>query len=328
MIKTKLIIVVLATVIITLYSSNILSAENNDWQKSGIIQSYLQLYNGDTKRQLDFNVGAYLNMDYLDSGGISLGYNYTFTDFDNNADLTEHLFYLSGRHHVYLDAIPGKLTLRIDAYIGEDTLRYNVNNPPGPIAGGHMGRGNMGGGSSTVSESTDILVYQPILAYSNYNKTFYADLGYAHSEYSGTVDIDVDQITPSVGFGWNESYDWFQIRGYFIDFEPTGSSSDNDQFESVEIKYTHWLPDSNGATMEFWRLSGIFGDRLLAVDPDAAAVYTTSDKQTANFSTSIQWKLSSMTRLVMLLNYAEYENISVKNEYDSMLLYLNLQRLL
>lgn len=326
MIKTKSLLCIICSVLVFLHPLITQAADNNNWRKSTLIQSYLQTYNGDTRRQLDFNAGVYLNLDYLDSGGVSLGYNYTFTDFDYNADLTEHLFYFSGRRHVYLDTIPGKLTLRIDGYIGEDTLRYNVNNPPGPIAGGHMGRGNMSGGSSTVSESTDILVYQPVLAYSNFNKTFYADFGYAHSEYSGPVDIDVDQLTPTVGFGLNESYDWFQLRGYFISFETSESLSVDDQFESVEIKYTHWFPDSNGAAMEFWRLSGIFGDRLLAVDPDAAAVYSTSDKQTANFSASIQWKLSSMTRLLLLLNYSEYENISVNNEYDSMLLYLNLQR--
>lgn len=317
--------------VVSLYPLYIVAAENNDWRKSGIVQSYLQSYSGDTTRTLDFNAGAYLNMDYLDSGGVSLGYNYTFADFDNDADLTEHLFYGSGRHHVYMDTLPGKMTLRFDAYFGEDTLRYNINNPPDPISGGHMGGGGMsggsgGGGSSFASESTDIVVYQPILAYSNFAKTFYVDIGYAHSEYSGTSDIDVDQLSPTAGFGWNESYDWLQIRGYFIELNHSVPAVDDDQFESIEIKYTHWFPDSNGTATEFWRLSGVFGERLLAVDPDAAVVYSISDKQTASLSASIQWKLSTTNRLLMLLNYNQYENISVNNDYDSILLYLNLQQ--
>lgn len=317
----------ICSVAVSLQPLVIQAADNSDWQKSTIVQSYLQSYDGDTSRQLDFNAGAYVNMDYLESGGVSLGYNFTFTEFENKADLTEHLFYLSGRHHVYMDTLPGKLILRIDGYVGEDTLRYNVNNPPGPIAGGHMGRGGMsGGGSSTVSESTDIFIYQPILAYSNYKKTFYADLGYSHSEYSGTVNIDVDQITPTLGFGWNSSYDWLQLRGYLIELKTPTTSSADDQFESVELKFTHWFADSTISSIEYWRFSTIIGERLLAVDPDAAAVYSTADKQTASLALSAQWKLSAATNILTLVSASQYENITANNEYDSLLFYLNLQQ--
>ncbi|WP_455218748.1 hypothetical protein, partial [Kaarinaea lacus] len=159
-------------------------AEDSNWQMKGTLQSYIQTYDGSLNRQGTFNAGAYLNADYLDSGGIAFGYNYTFVDFDNNAELTEHLFYLSGQYHLYLDALPGKLTLRLDGYAGEDTLKYNINNPPGTTGGGGMGGGGgMSGGTTTpasvnnVTESTDITAYQPQLAFINYAKTFYADIG-------------------------------------------------------------------------------------------------------------------------------------------------------
>ena len=292
-------------------------AEDGDWQMKGTLQSYIQTYDGSLSRQGTFNAGAYLNADYLDSGGIVFGYNYTFVDFDNNAELTEHLFYLSGRYHLYLDALPGKLTLRLDGYVGEDTLKYKITTP---------GTGGMGGGTTTVTtfnETTDITAYQPQLAFVNYAKTFYADIGYAYSEYEGTAITEVDQFTPTVGFGWNESYDWLQLRGYFIKINESVPVHTDDQFESLEIKYTHWFSDS--ASVEYIRLTGLLGERVLAVDPDAGTIYSTADKQTGNVAASLQWKLSQLTKLLALVSYGQHENESLNDEYDSLLFYLNLQ---
>lgn len=296
----------------------------DDWRETSILHAYLQTYGGSTNRQLTFSAGAYLNYDYLDSGGFGFGYNYTFTDFDYNAELTEHLVYLTGRHHIYSDILPGKLTLRLDAYFGEDTLRYNINNPPGHTGGGGMGN-RTAGGSSEISESADITAFQPQIAFINYAKTLYLDLGYARSEYDGAVTTKVAQLTPTVGFGWNDSYDWLQFRGYIIQLNEPVTSSGDDQFDSLEIKYTHWLAE-NASSMEFWRLTVITGDRLFAVDSDAAVIYSTADIQNGSLLASAQWKLSSNTKLLSLIEYTQYENESTGDDYDSLLVYLNLQK--
>lgn len=301
------------------------AADEDDWRKTTILQTYLQSYDGNTSRQFGFNAGAYINADYLDSGSLEFGYNYSFIGFDHNAELTEHLFYISGRYHLFPDALPGKVTLRLDAYYGDDTLRYNVNNPPGMTGGGGMGN-KMGGSSSNISESTDISAYQPQLAFINFSKTFYIDLGYAFTRYNGTADSEVDQFTPTIGFGWNESFDWLQFRGYFITVDPTSSSSSDDNYESLEIKYTHWFSDAPSSLIEFWQLAAILGERLLAIDPDAAVIYSTADKQTASFTTSVQWKLSESSRVLALVNYNQYENNTQNDDYDSLLFYVNLQR--
>ena len=308
-------------------------AEDNDWQIKATLQSYIQTYDGSLTRQGTFNAGAYLGVDYLDSGGIILGYNYTFVDFDNNAELTEHMFYLSGHYNLYLDALPGKLTLRLDGYFGEDSLKYNINNPPGSTGGGGMGGGGMGGGGGTttpasvshITETTDITAYHPQIAFINYAKTFYVDIGYAYSEYTGISDTKVDQLTPTIGFGWNESYDWLQLRGYFIKINESIPVHADDQFESLEIKYTHWFPDSSPISLDYVRLSALIGERLWAVDPDAGVIYSTADKQTGTLTGSIQWKLSQATNLLALVSYGQHENESINDEYDSWLFYLNLQ---
>lgn len=319
----RLINVVIAAV--ALSSSSCLQAANDDWRETGILQAYLQSYDGATSRQLAFNAGVYLEADYLDSGGVSAGYNFTFSTFDNNAELTEHMFYLSGRYHHFTDVLPGKLTYRLDGYIGEDTLRYNVNNPPGSIGGGGMGGRMMGGGTSTISESTDIFAYQPIIAFINHAKTYYVNIGYAYSKYDGISETEVDQLTPTVGFGWNDSFDWLQLRGFFIEVESATSSRSSEKFESLEIKYTHWFSDTSSSAPELWRISVVAGERLFAIDPDAAVIYSTADKQTASLTASMQWKLSDTSRVLTLINYNQYES-DIQEDYDSMLVYINLQR--
>ena len=157
----------------------------------------------------------------------------------------------------------------------------------------------------------------------NYAKTFYADLGYAYSEYDGTTSTEVDQITPTIGFGWNESYDWLQLRGYFIKINESVPTYTDDQFNSLEAKYTHWFADST--SIDYLRLSALLGERLLAVDPDAATIYSTADKQTGSIAASMQWKLSQTTNLLGLVSYNKYENQPLNDPYNSLLFYLNMQ---
>ena len=296
----------------------------DDWRKTGIVQTYLQTYDGSTSRQFTFNAGAYLNLDYLDSGGLGFGYNYTFTGFDYDAELTEHLFYFTGRYNIYGDLFPGKLTLRLDAYAGEDTLRYNINNPPDHSGGGGMGM-KTGGGASVVSESADISAYQPQVSFINYAKTLYLDLGYAYSEYDGQITTEVDQFTPTVGIGWNDSYDWVQLRGYIITTNEPLTSQSDDKYHSLEMKYTHWYSDST-STMEFWRLTVLIGERIFAVDSDAAAIYSMADTQKGAASLSARWKLTENTKVLTLIDYTRYENEPSGNDYNSLLVYLNLQK--
>ena len=305
-------------------ASTPIRAENFSWQTKGTAQTYVQFYGGSAEREGAFNAGGYLSADYLDSTNVSFGYNYTFVDFTNNAELNEHLFYLSGRRHLFLDMLPGKLTVRLDIYAGQDTLSYRLGSAPSH-RGSRMS-GSVSGSTTTVEEDTDISAYQPQVEFINYSKTFYADIGYAHSEYESITTIEADQVTPTVGFGWNESYDWLQLRGYFIKVDNAGTAYDDDQFDSLEAVYTHWFTDKGGPQMEFVRFSVLTGERVLAVDPDAAAIYSTADKQTSALSASIQWKTSQTIKVLALASYGQNKNDAINDEYNSVMFYINLQK--
>ena len=301
-------------------------AEDNAWRQKSTVQGYAQFYNDASARDMTLNAGAYLLADYLDSGTIGIGYHFTFLDLAGNADLTEHLFYATARYHLYSDLLPGKTSLRMDAYRGINTLSYDINNPPSHIGGGGMG-GSMKGGTSstTIEQDTDFYAYQGQLEFINYQKTFYLDIGYAYSEYDGTSTTKVDQITPTLGFGWNNSFDWVQLRTYLIDTEDLNSLYADDQFESVEIKYTHWYEEKPAPYLELMRITLLAGERTLAVDPDAGVIYSTADKQTGTASIALQWKTSQTDGFQALLDFTQYENDVNNEDYNSILLYINFQ---
>lgn len=299
-------------------------AETKDWRVRGTAQTYYQKYNGSTQWNNAYNVGAYLSADYLDSANVSLGYNFSKADYTQAANLTENMFYVSGRRHFYPDALPGKLTARLDLYSGTDTLSYPSGVTPPTVRGRHKTMSITSGG--TIKEKTNIFVYYPQLSFINYAKTFYADIGYAHSKYGSDSTINVDQLTPTVGVGWDDSYNWLQLRGYFIKVNGAATTYNADRFSSLEAVYTHWYSGSAGHEIEFIRFSILAGNRVLAVDPDAAVVYSTADKETGAYSVSMQWKLSQATKLLLLGKYTQYKDDAINDKYNGVLFYLNLQQ--
>jgi len=301
-------------------------ADDEKWQSKITPHLYWQEYNGSDTHNNTVNIGIYLNSEYLDSDKLTIGYYNTNTSLKNNALLSENILHLSGQHDIFLDIMPGKLTLRLDTYFGQSILEYNTANPPGSMSGGGMGNsGKLTGGSATIKETADISSFQPQLSYSNFAKTFYADIGYAYSEYKGTSSTEVKQLTPTVAFGWNDSYDWLQLRAYQINIDDTASAYNKNKLESLEVKYTHWIKDSVLNNIEYLRLSTLIGDRMLAVDPDARIIYSSADMQTGSIEASVEWKISKTDKILTLVNYSLYTNQVSLDDYNSVLLYINYQ---
>ena len=310
-----------------LMNSNNCKAEDINWKSTIAPHLFLQGYNDSDTHNSTINIGAYMSYEYLDSDKLILGYNNTNTFLNNNAKISENTFHFSAQHNVFLDILPGKLTFRLDTYFGRSTLEYKILNPPGSIGAGGMGKSGKitGGGSATVEESSDMTSYQPQLSYINFAKTFYADLGYAYSEYSGTSKTEVKQVTPTIGFGWNDSYDWLQFRFYRIDINDSASSNSKNKFESLETKYTHWTRNSDNTDIEYVRFSVLTGERVFAIDSDARVNYSNSDMQRGSIETSVQWKVSNTGKILALVNYSRYINQVSLDNYNSVLLYINYQ---
>lgn len=305
-------------------SVNYCVADEERWQLKSTLQTDFQIYSDTSARSNSFNAGYFLSADYLDTGNITFGYNSTFVEFENNADDSGQFFYLSGQRHLYADSLPGKLSLRFDTYLGEESIKFRDSTASPTSSSGNAGKRAISLGSGIITETTDIDAYFLGSSFIDYRKTFYGDIGYARSEYDGSSSIKVNQITPSIGFGWNESYDWLQLRAYLIDIDQQTSSFDDDNFKALEAKYTHWYAEGGRSNLEFIRLSILSGERMLAVDPDAAAIYSIADIQQASVTGSMQWRFSANTKLLALIQYDQYEDANEK-DYDSYLFYINFQ---
>lgn len=315
-----------ASFILVLLYTNPASASTDDWQLHGTAQAFMQFYSGTSERDSMFNAGYYLMADYLDTSTIGAGYNYTIVNLSGNSDISEHLLYLTGRHSIFPDSLPGKVTFRLDGHLGRDTISTKSTTiaPSGGMGGG-KGKGGLTVFTSTISEDTDISAIQPMVSFINFNKSFYADLGYAFSKYDSTSDITVTQLTPTVGFGWNDSYEWLQTRAYLIKLDEDVPAFKDDRFNSVEIKYTHWFSDAAAPRLTSTGVSLLAGDRVFAVDPDAGTIYSTSNRQTGSMSAFINWQYTSTISFTGLANYSHYSNDAAATDYTGWLLYFNLQ---
>ncbi|MCI0506592.1 MAG: hypothetical protein L0Z73_10840 [Gammaproteobacteria bacterium] len=297
-------------------------AGNHNWQHSAMAQGYFLDYSGSSTRNAAFNIGVSFMSDYLETGSLSFGYNYTSVDIPQNTVINENMFHLGGRYSWFSDALAGKLSIGLDGFAGEYTSETTTIISDG---GGMGGRG--GTIRLTSSESTGIAVLHPQLMFMNFSRTFYGDLGYAYSEYDSDApyDTEAEQITATLGFGWNEMYDWLQLRGYFINVEQETRFLNGDNFKSVEIKYIHWFSEKTAPYLNNVRITLLAGERVLAVDADAKAVYSISDKQTGGVSIAGQWKLSQSMELMLLAGYDQYEDDLLAENYDSLLIYGNIK---
>ena len=304
----------------------IVSASDGDWQMRGTAQTYLQFYGGTSERDNTFHAGYFLMGDYLDKSQLGAGYSYSLVNLSGNADISEHLFYITGRHSIFPDSLPGKLTFRIDAFLGKDTTSSQTTSTTLVSGGmGNKGKGGLIRTTSTLTEDTDINALQPIISFINFNKTFYADLGYARSRYDSSADTTASQVTPTVGFGWNDSYDWLQTRAYLIHIEEDVPAFTDDRFTSVELAYTHWFPDSASPRFESFGVTLLTGDRVFAVDPDAGAIYSTANRQKGNFSANMIWRQTQTLSFMGLVSFSRFRNDAAASDYNGYLVYLNLQ---
>lgn len=294
------------------------------WDMRATGQAVVGSYGGSNLRDSLYAAGFLLRGDYLEQGGFTLGYSYTEVDgkapdpgdFDT---LEENTFYLSGRLHSYPDSLPGKLTWRLDAYGIKDEASIKGSNGQG------QGQNQTVPADSQWGDA-DIGVVNPIVGFLSHQKSYGFDLGYAYSDYDydSSKDYQVHQITPTFGFAAGGSSNWIQLRGYYIHLSDDDLNDGNSDTTALEAKWTHWFGPGAILGLHSAGLSALVGERFLAVDPDAAVVYTLADEQQGTIAVNGIWKLGDRTSLMLQIGYEEYENRMLDDGYNSTYLYLNL----
>lgn len=222
-----------------------------------------------------WTLGAVLDAQYLEKFGFAIGEQRLILDYKFNiTTLTQNTEYLSFRKFDYIDGAQGVFKYRLDGYYIRST--------------------------DVTNETNDVRVIAPIISYLNYKQNIYGDLGYAYSVYGqskiGNGSLKINQITPTLGFAFNEKKDWLQIRLYDIYYSNQKRALYNNHTDAAEFKLTHYLFPYFFWYPEFIQASVLVGNRLYAVDDDALIVYNLGDMQKQSGFLAAQWRLNRYVR--------------------------------
>ena len=275
---------------------------DSPWFKRTDVQGLLGSYQDSIERDRLQNFGVFVRADYLERGGFTVGVNRTVLNQEAGIeDINQSAVFLSGRWHLTPDWVSGQLTLRLDGHA--------VSN------------------DDSTGDTDDVTVIAPQVSYLNFARTFYADIGFSRSSFGNSLTnpqkLDVDQVTPTLGFGFNEQRDWLQLRGYFISPSAPQRAQNEDDTAALEIKWTHWPGSPSMLNVDNYRVAVLGGERIYAVDHDAGTVFNLVDLQTGGVSVGAEWAPSERNRILLIVGVEQYEDRTASEEYDHAFLYLN-----
>lgn len=255
-----------------------------------------------------YEIGTFISADYLDEGGVTVGYTYSELTFNrrpirprldqfrgNLHRLDQTDYFLSVRKHLDFDGIPGKFTLRADGhFLDNDDASNNTD---------------------------DVSVWATQASFLSYSKQYYVDFGYARSHYQN--NLHVDQYTPTLGFALFDSDAWLQLRGYFIEPSNPDRAQGSSSTQAAEIKYTHWLTPASYFKPRNLQLGGMAGRRFYMVDMDAEYVANLADVQTGGIMAGAEWRLGEYGKMLLLGGENFYKNRVTNESYQGVFGYLN-----
>lgn len=320
-------------------SSVCVYGESGDWNSESDVNTSLNIYQDSLTQDSFFAVGLEWRSRYLDSGEIGFGYrNKQNIGKAAQTDVSENIVFINGQYFYYPESLPGKVVFEGDLFYikGSNFIRLTDPNPnPNPAISAMANQkvnpmANLGkfGNVTLINSTNDIVVVYPQISYINYKNTFYVDLGYAASRYqyndSLADNVGVDQWTATVGFSWNNQFDWLQTRVYTMQLSNGKQTGGETSGEALEMKWTHWLGADTGHGIDNITTSVMGGGRFFAVDPDSHVIFSISDQQTASVSLTAQWKMSGRSKFMAVVGLDAYDDVAIQNQYTSGYTYINL----
>jgi len=274
-------------------------AGDKAWTVKADVQGSYGKYYGSELRDDTWTAGLFVAADYRDEAGLTLGYNRTKVTYKLGIeDLKQNTYYASGRVHFDGGNLDGRFTARVDGY-------YIDNDDP--------------------TKNTDEgRIIAPQVSYMSNDKNLYVDMGYALSNYSGSLTLH--QFTPTVGFGFNEQYDWVQLRGYVIHSSNSVRTDGKDNTYSLEGKWFHYFKPGAMLGLERVQATVLAGKRIFAVDSDAGSVYNLAYLQKSSVSVGAKWNLGGGWGILAIAGYERYEDADIDDDYDNRFGYLDLSK--
>jgi len=294
----------------------------SDWYMSASANVNFSAYSKAQNLDAQTELGFFIDADHLENYGLSGGLIYQNQGQKSFEDITNNILFLAARYHIYPESLPGKLSLSLDAYRESEnsSVKTTRTQTPGP---GSSGRPIETITTELINDSMDIL--NPTISFLNYTKTIYADLGYSQSEYGSTDpeigELKVKQWTPTIGFSFNDQYNWLQFRHYNIELSNDARSPGVTKTSASEIKLTHWLKNNESSSFNNIQFIMLIGERLFAVDADARKVYNLADMQTSTYSIGGNWKRANKSEFYLYAGLENYEDTFSNESYSNIFLY-------
>ncbi|MFA6015607.1 MAG: hypothetical protein WC742_11135 [Gallionellaceae bacterium] len=285
-----------------------------EWTMALMPQASYGTYSNSPTRDSVATVGMSADLQYLERYGMALGLSATTvkqksTGASSGArKLIQTAYNLSGWERYTPDDLPGVLTLS-----GEVIVARNNDS----------------------SKETGVTTAAAQMAFLDYAKESYLDLGFAYSSYAagnqGNGALTVMQFTPTIGLAFNEAADWLQFRLYHIIPDNLKRTQNVASTDAVDVKWTHFF-DGTGWSPNQIQMGALVGERIYAVEP--ATVYNFADLQTGGFMLAAQWNFAEEALLIVQGGLDKYDalvpatldSVSHTTAYSASYLYVGVRK--
>ncbi|MFA6064112.1 MAG: hypothetical protein WC736_16100 [Gallionella sp.] len=253
-------------------------------------------YSGSQQRDKISDVGLMISGDYLEQGGVTVGYSNTQVNMKNASAIKQDNYVVSGRMNYFPDGLTGRLTLRLDG--------YQVNN------------------NDATGNTNNVTALAPQISWLSTDGMLYADLGYAKTHYQN--QLNVSQLTPTIGFGLNGGADWIQLRSYLISGLNPVRAANKSSTTALDANWTHYFEPGTTLAPSTMSLGFSTGEKVYAVDMDAQSVSNLADLSKGGATVGLGWKVAKDTKLFVLAGQTKYSDVTLNNNYKLNVGYANL----
>lgn len=262
-----------------------------------------------------FSGGLWLNADYIDKYSFALAYNTYRVNIKNNSargisvnDVTQDSIAGRYQYHSYSDSLSGRLTTQIVAYAITNNVTVSTDD----------------------SLTGKAVIISPKLVYRNYKNSLHMDLEYVWSDYSDNNDLTIHQLTPTIGFGFNENRvgnkDWIFLKAYFTESSDRLLSLGEDSLLAFKLRWTHDFDHGAITGLRRFSIDALGGKRVYAVDNETFTVYNLEAVQNGSLLLAMGWSPGEDFDIDFSAGIERYENKLVDNTYDRQYLYISLTK--
>ena len=280
--------------------NNVIAGET--WYVSTTLNGMAGNYSGSVERNDLISGSIWLNAEYLDNFSFALAYNNFRINFKDTGfgsfQINQNAFAGRLQYHFFSDSMGGRITAQLVA--------HKISN------------------NDATTLTDNVSVISPKIAYLNFSKDLYLDLEYVKSDYPNNGNLSIHQITPSIGFGFNQNSDWLRFKVYFINSSDKNLSQGEESLTSVDIKWTHWLSPGAILGINNFFIDVLAGKRIYAVDNDAFSVYNLADVQQGSALLGIGWRPGDDLDITAIAGVENYENKAINNKYSQPYVYISL----